>query len=315
MTGNTVVDRKAIAAMAQHIAPYVRTTPLLEVDPADFGLPPIRLTLKLELLQHTGSFKARGAFANLLGSGVPAAGVAAASGGNHGAAVAFAARRLDLKARIFVPSIASPAKISRIRSYGADLVVAGERYVDALAESERFIAASGAQSVHAYDAVKTLLGQGTLGLELERQLGAFDSLLVAVGGGGLIGGIAAWFRGGRRIVGVEPETSKALASALDAGRPVDVEVSGVAADSLGARRVGSLVYPLAKQFVERVALVSDEAISEAQRALWDVTRIVAEPGGAAAFAALLSGVYRPKVGEHVCVLVCGANTTAVDFGR
>jgi threonine dehydratase len=275
----------------------------------------MRLTLKLEQLQHTGSFKARGAFANLLGGDVPKAGIAAASGGNHGAAVAFAAQRLGLKARIFVPSIASPAKIARIKSYGADLVIGGERYVDALAECEKYIAASGALSVHAYDAEKTLLGQGTLGIELESQIGAFDTLLVAVGGGGLIGGISAWFRGSRRIIGVEPETSKALAAALEAGKPVDVDVSGIATDSLGARRVGSLVYPLAKAYVDRVALVSDGAIRQAQTALWETTRLVTEPGGAAAFAALLSGIYRPKPGEHVCVLLCGANTTAVDFSR
>lgn len=315
MSETPAVDRARIAAMAGRIAPYVRQTPLLEVDPGDFGLPAMRLTLKLELLQHTGSFKARGAFANLVGGTVPSAGVAAASGGNHGAAVAFAARRLGHKARIFVPSIASPAKIARIKSYGADLVVGGERYVDALEDCERYIAASGALSVHAYDAEKTLLGQGTLGLELERQLGAFDSLLVAVGGGGLIGGICAWFAGSRRIVGVEPETSKALAAALEAGEPVDVPVSGIAADSLGAKRVGRLLYPLAKRYVERVALVSDDAIRAAQKALWETTRLVTEPGGAAAFAALLSGSYEPKPGEHVCVLVCGANTTAVDFDR
>lgn len=309
------VDRQHIADMAERIAPYVRTTPLIDVDPADFGLPPMRLTLKLELLQHTGSFKARGAFANLVGCDVPAAGVAAASGGNHGAAVAFAAQRLGHKARIFVPRIASPAKIARIKSYGADLVVGGERYVDALSECERFIASSGALSVHAYDAEKTLLGQGTVGLELERQLATFDTLVVAVGGGGLIGGIAAWFRGSRRIVGVEPETSNALAAALNSNRPVDVDVSGIAADSLGAKRVGTLVYPLAKAFVDRVALVSDEAIKTAQRALWEKVRIVTEPGGAAAFAALLSGAYKPRAAEHVCVLVCGANTTAVDFDR
>ncbi len=225
---NRMIDRERIAATRERIAPFVRRTPVLEADGADFGLPPLPLILKLESLQHSGSFKARGAFANLLGRDLPAVGVAAASGGNHGAAVAFAARRLGVPARIFVPSISSPAKVERIRGYGAELVVGGDRYADALEASERWAAGSGALPVHAYDQEETLLGQGTLGAELEEQAPGLHTLLVAVGGGGLIGGIAGWYAGRLRIVGVEPERAPTLARALEAGRPMDVEVAGVA---------------------------------------------------------------------------------------
>jgi len=281
----------------------------------ELGLAPDPLTLKLELFQHTGSFKARGAFANLLMRAAPAAGVVAASGGNHGAAVAYAAMKLGVPARIFVPAVASPAKQQRIRDYSADLVVGGERYADALAASEAWAAGSGALQVHAYDQVETLLGQGTLGRELEEQAPALDTLLVAVGGGGLIGGVAAWYAGRLRIVGVEPEAAPTLTRALEAGRPVDAPAGGIAADSLAPRRVGELMFPIAQAHVTATALVPDEAIRAAQAALWSALRIVAEPGGAAAFAALLSGRYRPRGGERVGVLVCGGNTTAVDFGR
>ena len=295
------------------IRPYIRRTPVAEVDGADFGLGGMPLVLKLELLQHAGSFKARGAFANLLMRPVPAVGVVAASGGNHGAAVAYAAMKLRKPARIFVPSVASPAKMERIRGYGADLVVHGKLYDEALAASEEWVAQSGAMAVHAYEQMETLLGQGTVGLELEEQAPEVDSLLVAVGGGGLIGGIAAWFAGRVRIVGVEPEAAPTLTLALQAGRPVDAPAGGIAADSLAPKRVGQLMFPIARDYVERVVLVPDEAIRAAQSMLWDVMRIVAEPGGAAAFAALLAGRYRPRAGERVAVLVCGGNTTAVDF--
>ena len=270
----------------------------------------------MELLQHAGSFKPRGAFANLLARAVPPAGVVAASGGNHGAAVAFAARRLGVPATVFVPSVASPAKVAQIRGYGAELVVEGDRYADALAASERRLAASGAMAVHAYDQVETLLGAGSLGAELEEQAPDADSVLVAVGGGGLLGGVAAWYAGaGRRprLVGVEPELSPTLTRALAAGRPVDAETDGIAADSLAPKRVGELMFPLAREHVDRVVLVSDDAIRAAQEALWSVLRLVAEPGGAAAFAGLLSGAYRPREGERVAVVICGGNTTAVDF--
>jgi len=309
------LNRDAIARTAGIIAPYIRRTPVIEVDGADFGLPGVRLSFKLEFLQHAGSFKARGAFSNLLTRPVPQAGVVAASGGNHGAAVAYAAHRLGKSATIFVPTVSSPSKIDRIRGYGANLVIGGDRYADALAESERFAAASGALPIHAYDQPETLCGAGTVGQEFEEQGPALDSLLVAVGGGGLIGGIAAWYAGRLKLMGVEPVAAPTLTRALAAGHPVDAEAGGIAADSLAPRRVGELMFPLAQRFVQSVLLVEDEAIQQAQERLWDVLRIAAEPGGAAAFAALLSGAYRPQPGERVGVLVCGGNTTAVDFGR
>ncbi len=286
---------------------------MVEVDGADFNLPGVRLTLKLELLQHTGSFKTRGAFANMLGREIPAAGVVAASGGNHGVAVAYTAGKLGKPVRIFVPTVASPAKMERIRGYGADLVVTGERYADALAASEAWAAESGAMPVHAYDQPETMLGQGSVGLEFEEHAPGLHSLLVAVGRRGLIGGIAAWYAGGVALIGVEPEEAPTLARALEAGRPVDSPAGGIAADSLAPRQVGRLMFPLAQQYVRRVVLVPDSAIQEAQRTLWRVLRVATEPGGAAAMAALLSGRYQPRPGEHVGVLVCGANTTAVNF--
>ena len=301
------VTRGAIETAATRIAPHVRVTPLLELEPGAFGLD-AHLTLKLEALQHTGSFKPRGAFNRILSAAVPAAGVIAASGGNHGMAVAHAARVLGHRAEIFVPEIASPVKIDRLRRDGAHVTVGGPTYAEAFQASAARAAATGALVVHAYDQPEVLAGQGTVARELQRQAPELDTVLVAVGGGGLIGGMAAWLQGSVRLVGVEPEGAPTLARALEAGHPVDVGVGGVAADSLGARRVGALMFPLAQQFVERVALVSDEAIGDAQRALWDAVRVVAEPGGAAALAALLSGVYRPRVGERVGVLVCGANT-------
>lgn len=308
------ITRERIAAAEQAIRPYVRRTPLVEVDAADFGLPPGRLTFKLELLQHSGSFKARGAFANLLLREVPAAGVVAASGGNHGAAVALAARRLGMPVTIFVPTITSPAKAERIREYGAILVVAGEQYADALAASEAHVVATGAMAVPAFDQPETLLGQGTVGLELEADAPDVDTLLVAVGGGGLIGGVSAWYGGRTKVVAVEPDGAPTLHTAFAAGRPVDATAGGIAADSLAPRRVGELVYPIARAHVApEVVLVSDDDIRRAQAALWSGLRVVAEPGGAAAFAALLSGRFRPAPGEHVAVLVCGANTTAVRF--
>lgn len=297
------------------IGPYIRRTPVIEVDAADFGLAPCRVIFKLELLQHAGSFKTRGAFANLLLRQIPPAGVVAASGGNHGVAVAHAAKQLGKPARIFVPTVASPAKVARIREYGADLVITGERYADALEASETWAASSGALQIHAFDQAETLLGQGTIALELEQQATNLDTLLVAVGGGGLIGGIAAWYAGAVRLIGVEPEKAPTLARALDAGRPVDTEAGGVAADSLAPKRVGALMFPIARRYVERVVLVPDGAIEAAQQTLWDVMRIVTEPGGAAAFAALLMGHYRPSEGERVGVLLCGGNTTVVDFAR
>ena len=310
------ITRERIAATERAIRPHVRRTPLLAADAAEFGLAPGPLLFKLELLQHSGSFKARGAFANLLLRRVPDVGVVAASGGNHGAAVAYAASKLGVSAAIFVPSITSPAKLDRIRSYGAKLIIAGERYADALAASEAHVAATGAMAVHAYDQPQTLLGQGTLGLELEAEAPDVDTLLVAVGGGGLIGGIAAWYAGRVRVVAVESDGAPTLHAAFAAGGPVDAPAGGIAADSLAPRQVGRLMFPIARAHVApEVVLVTDEDIRAAQAALWSGLRIVAEPGGAAAFAALLSGSYRRAPGERVAVLVCGGNTTAVRFGR
>lgn len=309
------ITRPRIAATYQVIRPHIRRTPVMEIDGADLGLSSSRITLKLELFQHTGSFKARGAFANVLTRDVPRAGVGAASGGNHGAAVAYAAMKTGIPAKVFVPTISSQAKVQRIRDYGADLVVIGERYADALAASERWLAETGALPVHAFDQTETLLGQGTVGLELEEQAADLDTLLVAVGGGGLIGGIAAWYAGNVKLIGVEPVASPTLTRALEAGRPVDAEAGGIAADSLAPRRVGELMFPIAQRYVDRVALVTDDAIRNAQEALWRNVRVVAEPGGSAALAALLSGQYRPRADERVGVLVSGGNTTAVDFGR
>jgi threonine dehydratase len=311
----TRIDRASIERTYGLITPYIRVTPVVETSGADFGLAAFPLAFKLELFQHAGSFKTRGAFTNLLTRAIPAAGVVAASGGNHGAAVAYAAMRLGVKARIFVPTVSSAAKISRIRAYGADLVVTGDRYADALAASQTWTAESGALPVHAFDQEETLLGQGTLALELTRQAPGLDTLLVSVGGGGLIGGIAAWCGDRPRVIGVEPEAAPTLTRALEAGKPVDAPAGGIAADSLAPRRVGELMFPIAQAHIVRVLLVSDAAIRQAQDALWATLRVVAEPGGAAAFAALLSAAYVPAPGERVGVVVSGGNTTAVDFDR
>lgn len=301
------VTRDMIEVAATRIAPRIRQTPVMKSKAPSADHAPVML--KLEFLQHAGSFKSRGAFNNLLAGTVPSAGIAAASGGNHGAAVAYAAQTLGHRATIFVPEISSPAKIAAIRRFGADVRVGGARYVDALAACEAFIAASGALSVHAYDTPLTIAGQGTLAREWEAQAGADvpDTVLVAVGGGGLIAGMAAWWGGRVKVVGVEPRTSRALHAALEAGHPVDVDVQSVAADSLGARAAGKLVYEIARRSVDGVVLVADDAIIDAQRILWRDHRIASEPGGAAAFAALASGAYRPVKGERVGILLCGAN--------
>jgi len=309
-----MISAQQIRANYEVIAPHIRRTPVIEIDGDDFGISIPRLSLKLESLQHAGSFKARGAFTNLLTRKIPEAGVVAASGGNHGAAVAFAAMKLKVPAKIFVPSIASAAKIRQITDYGANLVVAGERYADALSASEAWVTSSGAMPIHAFDQIETLLGQGTVGLELESQVGNLTTLLLAVGGGGLIAGISSWYEGRIKIVGVEPEQAPTLTRALAAGRPVDAEAGGIAADSLAPRRVGELVFPIIRRYVQKTVLVSDDAIRDAQQRLWQTLRVVAEPGGAAALAALTSGRYVPDRSERVGVLICGGNTTAVDFG-
>jgi len=307
-----MITREAITRAAARIANHVRRTPVVSVTVAGVELP---VTLKLELLQHAGSFKSRGAFNTLLQASVGKGGVATASGGNHGAAVAYASKQLGHRAKIFVPEISSPAKVARIASYGAEVVQKGANYSEALALCEAWIAESGATSVHAYDAEATLEGQGTLGRELEAQAPGIDTLLVAVGGGGLIGGIAAWYQSGVKIVGVEPQTCNTLHAAMAAGERVAVKPSGLATDSLGASTVGKLMFEIAKHHVAQVTLISDDDIRDAQRHLWREMQLVTEPGGAAAFAALLSGAYRPEKDERVGVVVCGANTSMDVFGQ
>jgi threonine dehydratase len=292
------VDHESISAVDVLIRPYLRRTPVLDLD---------GVVLKLESLQHAGSFKTRGALSNLLTREVPAIGVVAASGGNHGAAVASAAQRLNIRARIFVPTVSSPAKIARIRECGAELTVAGDSYADALELSDEYARSSGALPVHAFGSPETINGAGTIAKEFEEQA-AFDTVLVPVGGGGLIAGVAAWFAGRVRVIGVEPEGAPTMHHAFAAGAPVDAPVGSVAKDSLAPRRVGELNYRLAKQFVERVVLVSDEAIVAAQRDLWDRARVVVEPGGAAAYSALYGGAYKPQPGERVAAIVSGGNT-------
>ena len=305
------VTRESIQAAYGRITPHIRRTPVFDLPGGAFGTGN-PLSLKLELFQHAGSFKPRGAFNTLTSTQIPAAGVAAASGGNHGAAVAFAARALGVKSRIFVPEISSAAKIAKIREFGADVVVKGERYNDALALCEAYQADSGAFGVHAFDAWPTIEGQGTVALEWEQQAGKLDTVLVATGGGGLISGMAIWFGRSVKVVGVEPEGSRALHAALEAGGPVDVGVESIAADSLGARNVGARVHAACAANVDHVALVQDDAIRLAMRTLWSEMRIASEPGGATALGALLSGAYKPAKGERVGVLVCGGN---VDIGK
>ncbi len=305
------VTQKSIRAAYARINPHIRVTPVLDLPAGAFGLAQ-PLSLKLELFQHAGSFKPRGAFNTLTSVSMPKAGVAAASGGNHGAAVAYAAQKMQQKARIFVPEISSPAKIAKIREFGADVVVQGQRYNDALELCEAFQRASGAYGIHAFDAWPTIEGQGTVGLEWEKQAKGLDTVLVASGGGGLISGMAIWFGRRVKVVGVEPEGSDALFSALKAGHPVDVSVDSIAADSLGAKNVGDKVHAACAAHLDSVVLVPDDAIRLAMKKLWSDMRIAAEPGGACALAALLCGAYKPARGERVGVLVCGGN---VDLAR
>ncbi len=307
------VSRKAISEAYNAIKSHIRRTPVGRVKGADFGLALPEIIFKHEYMQVSGSFKARGAFANLLTRPVPSVGVVAASGGNHGAAVAYAARATGHEATIFVPEVTSPAKADAIRSYGAALMIGGARYADALAASQEHVSRTGAMPIHAFEQAETMLGQGTVGLELEEDAPETQTLLVAVGGGGLIGGIAAWFENRVKIVAVEPDGSPTLHMALAAGKPVDAPTEGIASDSLSPKRVGEMMFPVAQRYISENVLVSDDDIREAQRRLWREMRVVAEPGGAAAFAALLSGKYEPEPGERVAVLLCGANTTAVHF--
>jgi threonine dehydratase len=305
-----VISRDDIRRCYEVIRPYIRRTPVVQVELSELDesapvLP--AATLKLEQLQCAGSFKARGAFTNLLLRDVPAAGVVAASGGNHGVAVAYAARRRGVPAKIFVPTVSAPAKIERIRRLGADLVVTGDRYADALAAAQEWVRSSGALSVHAYDQRETILGQGTVGLELAEQAGALDTVLVPVGGGGLISGVASWFTGDVRVIGVEPDGAPTLSYARAEGRPVDAPAGSVAADALAPRQVGELVFPITQAYVDDVVLVDDASILAAQRALWQAFRIAAEPAASVGIAALLAGAYKPAPGEQVAVVISGAN--------
>jgi threonine dehydratase len=334
-----VISRDDIRATYETIRPFIRRTPVIQADLSELGAAPADradgaagwpvATLKLEQLQCAGSFKARGAFTNLLLREVPPAGVVAASGGNHGVAVAYAAHRLGVPAKIFVPTVSAPAKIERIRILGADLVVTGERYADALAAAQEWVASSGAMSVHAFDQRETLLGQGTVALELAGQVadlagadlaganlagGDLDTVLVPVGGGGLIGGIASWFAGTVRVIGVEPDGAPTLTRARAQGEPADAPAGSVAADALAPRRVGELVFPITQSFVADVVLVDDASILAAQQALWQALRIAAEPAACVGIAALLSAAYKPAPGEHVAVVISGANMAPSQLG-
>jgi threonine dehydratase len=308
----------AIRAAHALIAPHIRATPLLEAASPVAGAPPI--SLKLELLQHSGSFKARGAFHNLISRATPPAGCATASGGNHGAAVAYAAAALGLHATVFVPESSPAAKVAKIRAANADIRIEGALYDDAQALCDAYVAKSGAMAIHPFNSEATIAGQGTVGLEWERELEArgsapLDTVLVAVGGGGLISGVAAWFDNRVRVIAVEPEGSQCFYAARKAGAPVSVSVKSIAADSLGSKRVGALPFGIGQEKVADAVLVSDESIREAQRRLWREFCIAAEPGGAAAYAALFSGAYSAAPGESIGVLLCGGNVNLADAAQ
>jgi threonine dehydratase len=318
-------SRSDIESAAQRLAPWIRVTPLVEVDAVDLGLPERRLSLvlKLEMLQHSGSFKARGAHNQLLGD-VPAAGVMAASGGNYGVAVAYAAQRLGVPATVFVPDTTAPAKLDRLRSLGATVRIVPGYYDEALAASHEHAAAAGARFLHAFDQPEMLEGAGTLAAELERQAvaarrsarlsGGLDRVVVAVGGGGLIGGVASWYRGTVRVTGVETRGCRALDAALRGGRVVDTDVSGLAADALGARRVGELAFSAARAWTEGVVVVEDADVIDAQRRLWRVLRVATEPAGAAALAALTTGALAADPDERIAVVLCGGNVDPGTLG-
>ncbi|GAB3358520.1 serine/threonine dehydratase [Modestobacter lapidis] len=300
------VLRADVRRAAVRIAPVARRTPVAVLDGDRVGLPH-DVALKLETMQHSGSFKVRGAFNALLAAEVPAAGVIAASGGNHGAAVAYAASALGHRAEVFVPSTAPAAKQERIRRYGAQVTAVGADYAEAYQASVEHADRSGALRVHAYDQPAVVAGQGTVAVELGQQRPDLDVVLVAVGGGGLIAGCAAWYTDSLTLVAVEPEGAPTLQAARLAGEPVDVEVGGIAADALGARRLGTIAADLTGRYVDEAVLVPDDAIRQAQRVLWEELRVLAEPGGATALAALLCGAYAAPAGAAVGAVVCGAN--------
>ena len=297
-----MVNAEKISTAWGRILPHMVRTPVMQTDV--FGP---SLALKLEHIQHTGSFKARGAMNSLLSMDVPNSGLVAASGGNHGAAVAWAAARLGYKARIYVPEIAGPAKINLIKNLGADLVVVNGAYSNALEQALEYEADTGAAQIHAFDAPGTVAGQGTVMAEWEDQGLEADTVLIAVGGGGLIGGAMAWLEGRCKVVGVEPFNAATLTKALQTGPQTTVEVSGIAANALGAKQVGRICYDLAQRTGTKTVNVEDDSILNAQILLWEKLRQLVEPAGAAALAALISGAYVPQKGERVAVLLCGAN--------
>ena len=299
--------RSDIDRAARRIATHVRRTPVLTLGTA-LTNNRTRVTLKLEQLQYSGSFKARGAFNHLLSRDVPQAGVIAASGGNHGAAVAYAAMRLGHNAEIFVPTIATPAKVARLRDYGATVHIVGDEYATTLAASQQRQAETGAMTIHAYDDTETVIGQGTIAREFQQQASELDTLLVAVGGGGLISGISAWYQHDARLISVETNGTATLLNAHRAGVPTDISVSGLAADALGARRLGDIAFDLTEQYLDNRLLVSDDDVRASQAWLWNELRLVAEPAGATALAALLCGAYQPEAGEQVGIIICGGNT-------
>jgi len=302
-----MIDTTDIRAAMDRITPYIRRTPVLSLAPGDL-LTDLGVTLKLEQLQHTASFKARGAFNAMLAEPVPEAGIVAASGGNHGVAVSYAARTLGHRAENFVPEIISPSKLALLEALGVGINVVGREFAEALAACKERMAETGARLIHAYDQPVVLAGQGTVGLEFEEQAPDLDTVLIAVGGGGLIGGVSSWYRGRTKVVAVEAKGTSTLHSALAAGEPVDIAVSGITSDSLGARRIGEHGFAAAREFVDHAVLVTDEDVRAAQKLLWMKLRLIAEPGGATALAALLSGGYAPEKDERVGVLICGGNT-------
>ena len=296
-----------ITAAAARITGHVRATPILTVEGAALGLDhPV--ILKLEHLQATGSFKVRGAFNTMLGAGVPPAGVVAASGGNHGAAVAYGATELGHASVIFVPkAIAKEEKLRRMRLFGGKVILTDGTVEDCMAAYADHAAQTGALSVHPYDTFPTLAGQGTVAAEIEDQTGGIDTILVATGGGGLIAGVAAWFRGRVRVISVETEGTNTLERSLREGPEISVQAKGIAASSLGGPRLGVMSYAVARDHVDRAIVLPDAAVFDAAQKLWEGTRLVGEPGAAVALAALTSGAYRPAPGERVCVLICGGN--------
>lgn len=292
---------------AERIGPHIRETPTIAAGEGAFGLGDVDLQLKLELFQHAGSFKTRGATTYALNHNIPDAGLAAASGGNHGVAVAHVARALGHRCEIFVPEICSPAKQAALASSGATVVVGGSVFQEAQDACAARTVETGALQIHPYESAEMLAGAGTCAREFEQQARGLDTALVAVGGGGFIGGVASWFGNSTRVIAVEPETSSCLHQARAAGEPVDVSVSGVAADSLGATRIGTLAWEATERYVDDSVTVPNDAITDAQRRLWQELRIAAEPGGATALAALIAGAFTPAPGERVGVFVCGGN--------